>query len=126
MDIRPIHTEADYDWALAQVARYFTDPPEVGSPEGDRFTVLSDLIEAYEAKHWAIDAPDPIAAILYRMELSGKTRKDLAELLGSQSRATEVLKRKRPLTLSMIYKINHEWGVPAESLITPYHVEKVA
>lgn len=126
MDIRPLRTEADYDWALAEVECYFDDQPEVGTPEGDRFTVLSDLIEAYEAKHWPIGPADPIEAILYRMEIGGKTRKDLALLLGSQSRASEILKRKRALTLPMIHKLNQEWGVPAEVLITPYHLDKVA
>ncbi len=126
MNIRPLRTEADYDWALAEVERYFNDQPEAGTPEGDRFTVLSDLIEAYEAKHWPIGPVDPIEAILYRMEIAGKTRKDLALLLGSQSRASEILKRKRALTLPMIHKLNQEWGVPAEVLITPYHLDKVA
>ena len=119
MDIRPIRSEADYEWALGEIARYFEDEPEKGTPEADRFDVLSDLIAAYEARHWAIELPDPIEAIRYRMEIGGLTQKDLAELLGSRSRASEVLHRRRPLTLEMARRLHSAWQIPAEILIQP-------
>lgn len=123
MDIRPIRTEADYEWALAEVERYFDDEPLPGTPEADRFDILSDLIEAYEARHWTIDAPDPIAAIQLRMSMGGLVAADLAEVLGSRSRASEILNRKRPLTLDMARKLHVAWGIPAEVLIRPYRLD---
>jgi len=71
MNVRPIKTEADYDWALKEIARYFDAQPKPGTAEGDRFDVLATLIEAYEEKHWPIDPPDPVDAIQYRMEQAG-------------------------------------------------------
>jgi HTH-type transcriptional regulator/antitoxin HigA len=120
MDIRPIRTEADYDWALDEIQKYFDRQPELGTPEADRFDVLAALIEAYEAKHWSIEPADPIDSISYAMELRGLTQADLAALLGSRSRASEILNRKRPLTLEMARKLNEAWGIPAELLIRPY------
>jgi len=125
-DIRPLRSEADYDWTLLEVGHYFDHQPNPGTPEGDRFAVLTDLIEAYEAHHWPVGPVDPIEAIRYRMEIGGKTHKDLAALLGSRSRASEILRRKRALTLPMIHRLNSEWGIPAEVLITPYHLDKAA
>ena len=122
-DIRPIRAEADYDWALAEVEQYFENEPALGTAESDRFEILSTLIEAYEARHWAIEPADPVEAIKYSMELTGHTQADLANLLGSRSRASEVLKRKRPLTLGMVNKLHQEWRIPAEALIRPYHLE---
>lgn len=123
MDIRPIKTEADYDWALAEVEQYFDDEPQVGSPEGNHFEVLVELISAYEAKHWPIEDLDPVEAIAYAMELKGWKQVDLAKVVGSRPRASEIMNRKRPLTLGMIQKINAELGVPADVLVKPYHVE---
>jgi HTH-type transcriptional regulator/antitoxin HigA len=117
MKIRPIRTEADYDAALRAIEKYFDQPPRKGSPEADRFDVLATLIEAYERKRWPIDPPAPVDAILYRMETAGYTQADLARLLGSRSRASEVLSRKRPLTLAMIRKLSREWNIPADCLI---------
>jgi HTH-type transcriptional regulator / antitoxin HigA len=124
MDIRPIKTEADYDWALAEIAPYFAEEPEVGSPEADRFDVLAALIQTYEAKHWPIEPPDPVSAIQYRMEQAQLRQSDLANLLGSRSRASELLNRKRALTLEQAYKLYREWHIPAEVLIQPYHTER--
>jgi HTH-type transcriptional regulator/antitoxin HigA len=84
---------------------------------------LAALIEAYERKHWPIDPPDPVEAIRYCMEQQGYTQADLAALLGSRSRASEILKRKRPLTLEMVRKLHREWGIPAESLLQAYDLE---
>ncbi len=116
-EIKPIKTEADYDAALAEIATLMDAEP--GTPEGDRLDVLVTLVEAYEAKHWPIDPPDPIVAIKLRMEQRGLTRHDLEKVLGSKSRVSEVLNRKRPLTLEMIRRLHARWGIPAESLIQP-------
>ncbi len=119
MDIRPLRTEADYDWALAQIERYFTHQPPPGTPEAERFDVLAALIENYEAKHWPIEAPDAVEAIRARMEQSGYTQADLAALLGSRSRASEILGRRRSLTMEQAYRLHREWHISAESLIRP-------
>jgi HTH-type transcriptional regulator/antitoxin HigA len=116
-EIKPIKTEADYDAALAEIATLMD--AELGTAEGDQLDVLVTLVEAYEAKHWRIEPPDPIAAIKLRMEQQGLTRHDLEKVLGSKSRASEVLNRKRPLTLAMIRRLHTRWGIPAESLIQP-------
>lgn len=87
MNVRPIKTEADYDWALKEIARYFDVQPKPGTAEGDRFDVLATLIEDYEEKRWPIDPPDPVDAIRFRMEQAGFGQADLATLLGSRSRA---------------------------------------
>ncbi len=119
MDIRPLRNEADYDSALVEIAHYFENEPEVGSPEADRFDLLALVIADYEARHWPIDPPDPIDAIKFRMAQAGYDQGDLAVLLGSRSRASEILSRKRPLTMDMAWKLNQTWGIPAECLIAP-------
>lgn len=121
-NIRPIKTEEDYNWAIAEITRYFENEPEPGSPDGNRFDVLATLIEAYEDKHYPIKAPDPVAAISAHMEMAGLKQTMLADVIGSRSRASEVLNRKRPLSLDMILKLNREWHIPAEILIQPYHL----
>jgi HTH-type transcriptional regulator/antitoxin HigA len=123
MDVRPIRSEVDYRWALAEIEPYFDKEPVRGTPEADRFEVLADLIEAYEARHWPIEQADPIELIRYRMELGGFQAKDLAEVLGSKSRASELLNRKRPITLEMARKLHDAWGIPAEVLIRPYRLD---
>jgi HTH-type transcriptional regulator/antitoxin HigA len=125
MDIRPVRNEDDYDWALKEIERYFETPPARGSDEADRFDVLASLIEAYENSRWPIEPVDPIDALHYRMEAGGFSQADLARLIGSRSRASEILRRRRPLTLPMIQKLHKEWGIPAESLIAPYHLESM-
>ena len=117
MDIRALHSEADYDWALDEVAEYFAAPPPTGTEAAARFDVLADLIEAYERRSWPIKPAEPLDAIRYAMELQGLTQTDLANLLGSRSRASEVLTGRRGLTPSMMAKLHHRWGVPAESLL---------
>lgn len=119
MDIRPIHTKADYKAALREVAPYFENEPEPGTPEGDWFEVMVTLIEAYEAKHFPIDLPDPVEAIKFRMDQAGLTAKDLQPMIGRLNRVYEVLNGKRPLSLAMIRKLHKELGIPAESLIKP-------
>lgn len=122
MDIRPIKTDADYEWALAEVTRYFEQQPEPGSTEGDRFDVLSDLIAAYEERHFPLPDADPVEALRAFLEATGRTQQDLAVLLGSAPRASEVLRRKRALTVDMIGKLSKEWGMPADILVRPYRL----
>ena len=122
MDIKPLRTERDYDWALAEVEQYFAKEPRRGTPEADRFDVLAALIESYEARHWAIDPPDPIEAIRYRMEQAGLGQTDFARLIGSRSRASEILNRRRPLTMEQAWKLHKEWKIPAEALLRPYRL----
>lgn len=122
IDVRPLRNENDYDWALAEIARYFDDPPDVASADGDRFEVLATLIEAYEDRHYPISAPDPVSAIKAHMEMAGLKQSALADLLGSPPRASEILNRRRALTMDMIVKLHDAWHIPAEILIRPYHL----
>ncbi|MES9882326.1 MAG: transcriptional regulator [Sedimenticola sp.] len=115
MDIKPIKTEQDYDAALAQVEALWGAP--VDTSEGDRLDVLITLIEAYESKHHPIDPPDPIDAILFRMEQAGLEHKDLEPFIGGRGRVSEILNRKRPLTLNMIRNLWRGLHIPLESLI---------
>jgi HTH-type transcriptional regulator/antitoxin HigA len=115
MEIKPIRTEADYEAALKEVERLWGAEP--GTPEGDRFEILFTLVEAYEEQHYPILPPDPVEAIKYFMETRGLDRRDLEEYIGSSGRVSEVLSRKRPLTLRMIRKLNAGLGIPAEVLI---------
>jgi HTH-type transcriptional regulator/antitoxin HigA len=124
MDIRPIHSKKDYEAALKTVARLMEADPEPGTSDGDALDILTTLIEAYEEAHFPIDAPDPIAAIEFRMEVSGLKAKDLGKVIGSAPRATEILKRKRRLTIDMIWKITNAWGIPAQCLVQPYELRR--
>ncbi len=117
MNIRPIRNADDHQAALRELSAYFNDEPEPGTDEGDRFEVLATLVEAYEAKHFPIDAPDPIEAIRFRMEQGGLTVKDLVPSLGQPNRVYEVLNGKRGLTIGMIRNLHRNLGIPAESLI---------
>jgi len=117
--IRPLRSESDYDSALEEIERYFENEPKPGTPEGDRFDLLALVIEDYERKHWPIDPPDAVDAIRYRMETGEHTQADLGRLLGSRQRASDVLTRKRPLTMKMAWRLHREWGIPAEALISP-------
>lgn len=121
-NIRAIRNNDDLAWAIAEVSPYFDNPPERGTPEGERFDVLSALIEAYEDTHYPIDAPEPVELIRSHMETTGRTQSDLGALFGSRSRASEVLNKKRALTVDMIYKLHKEWGIPADCLVKPYHL----
>jgi HTH-type transcriptional regulator / antitoxin HigA len=118
MDIRPIKTEADYQTALDEIERLFDALPN--TPAGDRLDLLATLIEVYEEQHYSIPTPDPIDAIAYHMESRGLSRRDLEPYLGSRARVTEVLNRKRPLSLEMIRRLHTGLGIAAEILIQPY------
>ena len=118
MDVRPVKTEADYDAALAEIDRLFEAPP--GSPDCDRLEVLTALIEAYEREHHPMPLPDPIEAIKFRMEQGGLKQIDLIPAIGSKSRVSEVLGRRRPLTLPMIRRLSRDFGIPLEVLVREY------
>ena len=117
MDVRPIKSQASYEWALGEIGAYFDNEPEPGTPDGDRFDVLADLMEAYENRSWLIEAVTPIEALRAFMEMRNFKQSDLAELLGSKSRASEVLRGERRLSLDMIRRIRSSWHIPADALI---------
>lgn len=118
MEIRPIRTDADHEAAVREIEALWG--AEAGTPDGDRLDVLITLVDAYEDKRWPIPAADPVEAIKHSMEMEGRTQTDLADLLGSPSRASEVLRRKRSLTLPMIWELHNKWHIPAETLVQPY------
>lgn len=118
MTIKPIKNESDYDVALAEIDRLMGVAP--GTPESDRLEVLVTLVEKYESERWPIEAPHPVAVIHHVMEARGLRQKDLAALIGSQSHASEVLRRRRPLSLAMIRALATEWSLPAEVLVRKY------
>jgi HTH-type transcriptional regulator / antitoxin HigA len=117
--IRPLRSEAEYDAAINDIERYFDNEPALGTPEADRFDLLALVIEDYERKRWRIEPPDPIDAIRYRLETGGYSQADLGRLLGSRQRASDILNGKRPLTMRMAWRLNREWGIPADALIGP-------
>lgn len=117
MDVRPIRSEDDLSWALAEIARYFDDQPRPGSAEADRFDVLATLIEAYESRMHAIPHADPVAVLRFAITSLGHTQSELGALLNSRSRASEILSGKRPLTLDMVAKISAAWRIPLSALV---------
>ena len=117
MDIKPIKTKADYQAALKEIETLMQAKPRTAM--GDRLEVLVTLAEAYEAKHYPLDLPDPVEAIKYAMEIKGLTVKDLEPMIGRTNRVYEILSRKRPLTLKMIWELHRRLGIPAESLVRP-------
>jgi HTH-type transcriptional regulator / antitoxin HigA len=118
MDVRPLRSEADHRAALVEVERLWEAQP--GTPEGDRVDVLVTLVEAYETAHHPIPLPDPIAAIVFMMEQKGLTRRDLEPAIGSRGRVSEILNRKRPLTLPMVRALSRLLDIPLETLVQPY------
>lgn len=119
MHIKPIHTEEDYRSVLAELSALVDADPEPGTGDGDRLEVLSTLVEAWEAQHYPIAAPDPVEAIKFRMEQAGLSIHDLEPLIGRPNRVYEVLARKRPLSMKMVRRLHYELGIPAEALIGP-------
>lgn len=117
MQIRPIRTEQDHRAAVARIEKLMSALPD--TPEGDELDVLATLVDAYEAKHHAIDAPDPVTAIQFRMEQQQLSRKDLEPLIGSRARVSEILTGKRPLTLEMVRRVKGGLGISADLLIMP-------
>ena len=125
-DIRPLRSETDYDAALAAIAVYFETEPTLGSPEADRFDLLALVIADYEAKHWAIEAPDAPDLLRAQMGQLGLKQSDLADVLGSKARASEVLNRRRHLTLEQAWKLHVAWHLPADALLRPYPLQNRA
>jgi HTH-type transcriptional regulator / antitoxin HigA len=122
MDIKLIKTDADYRAALAEIETLMA--ATLDSPEGERLELLVTLVEAYERDHYPMDLPDPVEAIRFEMEQNGLTPKDLEPMIGRSNRVYEILSRKRPLTLKMIWRLHRDLGIPAESLIKPSVEEK--
>ena len=117
MNIRPIKTDAVYRAALKEVEVLMMAAPD--TPEGEKLDVMVTLIEAYEAKHFPMELPDPVEAIKFEMGRRGLTVKDLEPMIGKSNRIYEILNRKRSLTLKMIWRLHEGLGIPAESLIKP-------
>ena len=116
MDIKPVRTEADYQAVLKEIEKLMESQP--GTPEGDRIDVLVTLVEAYETKHFSIPEPDdPVGVLEYYMESRGLSRSDLIAYLGSKERVSEVLNRKRGLSLDMIRRLHNGLGIPADLLV---------
>jgi HTH-type transcriptional regulator / antitoxin HigA len=115
VEINPIKTKRDYQRALREIETLMHAEP--GTDEGDRLDVLVTLVEAWEAKHYPMELPDPVAAIKFHMEQNGLDARDLIPAIGSRNRVYEVLNRKRPLTLGMIWRLHRDFAIPAESLI---------
>jgi HTH-type transcriptional regulator/antitoxin HigA len=127
MDIRPIRTDKDHRAALAEIDACWGAPE--GTEGGDRLDVLLALVDAYEEKRWPIQIDenfDPIDVLNHAIEELGHTQAELAELLGSRSRASEILSRRRALTVEMIHKIGKAWKIPADLLVRPYKIERAA
>jgi HTH-type transcriptional regulator/antitoxin HigA len=127
MDIRPIRTDEDHRAALAEIEANWSAPE--GSEAGDKLDVLVALVENYEARRWPIDEHekfDPIDVLHHAIDEFGHTQAELAELLGSRPRASEILARRRALTVEMIHKISEGWKIPAGLLVRPYKIESAA
>jgi HTH-type transcriptional regulator / antitoxin HigA len=127
MDIQPIRTDEDHRAALAEIDACWGAPE--GTEQGERLDVLLALVEIYEAKRWPIEIDksfDPVDVLHYAIDELGHTQAELAEVLGSRSRASEILARRRALTVDMIHKIGEAWKIPADLLVRPYQVEQVA
>ena len=118
MNIKPIKNEADYQAALREIETLMM--ASLNTPKGDKLDVLVTLVEDYERKHYQLDLPDPVEAIKFRMEQDGLTAKDLEPMIGKRNRVYEILNKKRPLTLKMIWRLHEALGIPAESLIKPH------
>lgn len=127
MDILPIRTDKDHRAALAEIDAHWGAPE--GTDEGDRLDVLLALVEIYEAKRWPIETGrrfDPVDVINYAVDELGHSQAELAELLGSRSRASEILSRRRALTVDMIHRISEAWRIPADLLVRPYRIKRAA
>ncbi len=122
--LKPLRTEADYEAALVEIEALWGAP--TGTPKGDRLDILATLVDVYENEHYPMDPPDPIEAIVFRMEQQGLTRKDLEGILGSRTRVAEVLNRRRGLSINMIRRLHDTLGISAEVLIRPTQTDRAA
>lgn len=124
MDVRPLHTASDYEWALAEIAPYFERQLAPGSADGNRFEVLSVLIKEYEDRHIPIPRrADPVDVLHFAIDSMGRSQAELAALIG-RNRASEILNRERRLTLEMIRTISEAWHLPVEMLTGAYEINK--
>ncbi|APS46155.1 hypothetical protein AVI51_16005 (plasmid) [Piscirickettsia salmonis] len=123
MKLKPIHTEQDYEEALAEVDKLFDAKP--GTAKGDKLEILVTLIEAYEAKELPISDPTPVDYLVYLMESRGMSRQELGEYIGGKSRVSEILNGKRDLTLNMIRRLHFDLGISADLLISPVAINEV-
>lgn len=121
--VRPVRTEADYKAAIDEIGRLMT--ARAGTPEGDRLDVLATLVEAYEAEHHAIEAPDPIALVEFVMEQRGLDRAALEPMIGTRGRVSEILSRRRLLTLTMIRRLQQGLDLPADALVRAYPIRTI-
>jgi HTH-type transcriptional regulator/antitoxin HigA len=124
MEVAPIKTDEDFRKALAEIENLWDVEPDTDA--GDRLDILLMLVEAYEKRHHPMPPADPIAAIEFMMEQRGMTRADLEPIIGPSGRVSEVLNRRRPLSLSMIRRLSLELQIPAEILIQPYPLQRAA
>ncbi len=127
MDIKPIRNDRDHRAALAEIEASWG--AREGTEAGDRLDILLALVESYEAKRWPIEPGerfDPVDVLHYAIDELGHSQAELAELLGSRSRASEILSRRRALTVDMIHRISEAWKIPADLLVRPYKIEKAA
>lgn len=124
MILKPIKTKADHKAALEEISKLLDADP--GSASAERLEILSILVEDYEESHYPVDPPDPVEAIRFRMEQQGLSRRDLEPYIGSRARVSEVLNRKRPLSVEMIRRLHAGLGIPAEVLIRPYKTVSAA
>jgi HTH-type transcriptional regulator/antitoxin HigA len=124
MDIAPIKNDATHRAALAEIERLWG--AKSGTRDGDRLDVLMTLVDSYERARWPDAEMDAVDALKARMENSGRSRKEFAAIIGSSGRASEILNRKRHLTLGMIWRLSREWSIPAEILIQPYKLSRFA
>ena len=122
MHLKPIHNDEDHAAALQEIDRLWD--AEDGTPEADTLEILVTLVEAYEKDRYELPPPDPIDALEYFLESRGWTRKDLEPCIGSRGRVSEIMSRKRPLTISMIRNLERATGIPASILIQPYATEQ--
>jgi HTH-type transcriptional regulator/antitoxin HigA len=121
MDIRPIRNDEDHAAALREIERLWGAP--LGSPEGDKLDVLATLVDAYESTRWPATEADPVDMLRFAIDEMGHSQAELGTLLGSRSRASEVLNRRRALTIEMIDRISRAWSIPREVLARPYGLE---
>ena len=124
MDIRPIRTNANLTEALREIDRLWGAP--VGSADGDKLDVLATLVEAFERAQHSVPESDPVEILHYAIDEMGRSQAELAELLGSRSRASEILNRKRPLNLEQIRRIAEAWALPIAALAKPYRLARDA
>lgn len=123
MNIKPIRTKSDHTWALKEIERLWDEAKE-GTAAGDRFEVLSALVDAYEREHFEIPAPDPIEAIRFRMEQEGLTNNDLLSIFKTRARVSEVMGPRRRLNLTMIRKLHEKLDIPIECLVKDYRLKR--